>query len=91
MWTITPETEKDIMEQGRWLAYHRCDILRFKDGGKEKIGIKIPLTCQQLKYIPGTGYTCKIYDSRPKTCKMYTCDNFTAEEAAKIKQQKGGE
>jgi len=84
--TITDETKQDIMDEGRWLFYHRCDTLIWRKNGKDIAGIRIPLTCVQLEFGP-TGYYCKIYDKRPLVCKKYTCENFTDEEREEVNKQ----
>jgi len=77
MWAITPENRKDVMEKGRWLAYHRCDVFLTKKGGKDCLGLRIPLTCLHMDFRPSTGYFCKIYDKRPKVCSDYLCGEHT--------------
>ena len=88
LWTIDEENRAGVIEKAKWLNYHRCDTMITKSKGVERLAIKIPLTCMHLSFEEGK-YGCKIYEKRPKTCSLYTCDNFTDEERKEI-LEKGG-
>ena len=89
---LTDENREWMMEQGRWLAYHRCDVFLTKNKeGKEVMQIKIPIVCQQLVYKPNEGYVCKIYEKRPLLCRQYMCDNFSSSEREEILKRKAVE
>lgn len=63
----------DEAETGRWLYYHRCDPLTMEHEGKKVLGVRIPLSCSQLKYEDGI-FHCKIYKDRPGICRDYDCN-----------------
>ena len=64
---------EDKEEIGKWLNYHRCEVLPYPTEHGDVLGVKIPLVCIYLDYDPSQGYFCKIYDSRPEVCRKYFC------------------
>jgi len=55
-----------------WLKYHHCETKILEKDGKKLLQVIIPLTCMHLGY-DDKGYKCKIYETRPKICREFTC------------------
>ena len=60
----------DSADEGNyeWLKWHGCNPV--KDG--DHYNITIPVRCSQLEDKDGV-LSCKIYETRPKICRDYTC------------------
>lgn len=70
------ESDNDLQEFQRYVAYHRCEVYRVEQEGKPDVmGVKLPLVCRHLDFDGNTGLcSCAIYETRPKICRDHLCN-----------------
>jgi len=78
-WMTNRSYEDDPTEIKRLIEYHNCEPMR---GANGELGIKIPMTCIHLEWDEGKA-KCKIYDTRPKVCRDYSCKKIIDKAIAK--------